>query len=102
MANEKERTEMNQSAAEEDLEQISGGKYKPAGAFDKVVCRDSRGNPTHWQAVRGANCGKIYHYICPHCKGLLHKGAFERLYCDPCDESWFAISLSREIRFGYY
>lgn len=101
MAEKKKPNEMEQSVtpvAEEELEQISGGVYKPStiGPWpDTVVRRDSRGNPTHWRKN-----GRVYHYICPHCKSLLHQGTLSRLYCDPCDESWFAISLSSKK--GYY
>ena len=101
MADKKKPNELEQPVtpvAEEELEQISGGVYKPSTIGpDPVVRRDSRGNPTHWKSQ-----GRVYHYICPHCKKLLHRGTLSRLYCDPCDESWFGITLSSEKRYGYY
>ena len=99
MADEKKQNKLEQTAAEETLEQVSGGIYKPAVEIDVVVRRDSKGRPTHWRSRSGADYGKVYYYVCPHCGRLLHEGFFGRLFCDPCDESWFGISLSQEMRY---
>ena len=39
---------------------------------------------THWYT----DYGEVYHYICPKCGRILHKGSFGYLFCDPCDD-WF-------------
>lgn len=40
--------------------------------------------------------GKIFYdsdwdkcYLCPNCGGPVHLGAWQRFYCDPCNESWY-------------
>ena len=39
---------------------------------------------THWYT----DYGEVYHYICPKCGRILHKGSFGYLFCDSCDD-WF-------------
>lgn len=91
---EKDQNEKMQSVEEEDLEQVSGGRTRLTGTHSNpVVRRDAKGNPTHWRDP--VQEGWIYCYRCPNCGKVLHQGAFGRLYCDPCDESWFAMSLKR-------
>lgn len=98
-----EETKKSEALSQEKLEQVSGGTCVPVHEpiINRVIRTDSRGNPTHWQGY----CGDMehdgpFHYVCPHCGGLLHEGFFGRLYCDPCDESWFVVSLHR--REGFY
>ena len=89
---EKDRNEQQQPVAEADLEQVSGGgAYGRTGGLSKVVRWDSKGNPTHWHDVHRPDM--VFHFVCPHCGRLLHQGAFLRLYCDPCDESWFGATI---------
>ena len=97
--------EMNQPLTEQDLEEISGGvgspgvRYRPQTLM--IIRRDSKGNPTHFQnCFNGLPSDEPYHYVCPHCGRLLHQGIFDRMYCDPCDESWWAdFSLKRVSGF---
>ena len=107
MEDEKKSREMS----EEELDQISGGDGFDGGGGPpttetRVIRRDSKGNPTHWQVYiyeEGTPLSKPYHYVCPHCGRLLHEGAFWRLYCDPCDEGWFRGSLPEKCkRAGIY
>lgn len=83
------QTEQQQPVTEENLEKVSGGAT--FGICDTVARYDSNGNSTHWRDSRRR--GRIFYFICPKCGELLHQGAFGRLYCDPCNEGWFAISL---------
>ena len=85
---------------EEQLEQVSGGELPISWALDgapsaaKVLRRDGRGNPVYWQDYQdGKGVAEPYFYVCPHCGRVLHEGTLNRLYCDPCDEGWFAFSL---------
>lgn len=89
----------------EELEQVSGGQiprdYTESGTTE-VIRRDSRGNPTHFQVkYQGGRVGQPYHYVCPNCGRLLHQGTLKRMYCDPCDESWFFIP-DGSTRYGFY
>ena len=78
------------------LEEVSGGGHEHAFTHTEVVERDSKGNPTHWREMcRGKWVSKPYYYLCPKCGRLLHGGTLGRLYCDPCDESWFAMTLTQ-------
>ena len=93
----KEKEELH----EEQLEQASGGFF---GTEEVEACRwDSKGNGTHF-AMRNDPFKQCWHYVCPHCGRLLHKGFLGRLYCDPCDESWFPGILATENcqRMGVY
>lgn len=106
MEDEKKSREMS----EEELDQVSGGDgFDGGGPPDmetRVIRRDSKGNPTHWQLYMYKDdtpLNEPYHYVCPHCGRLLHEGAFWRLYCDPCDEGWFRGSLPKKCkREGIY
>lgn len=93
---EKTRNEQ-QPVAEEDMEQVAGGSAygRIPGALNPAVRWDSKGNATHWRDIHGLERGKVYCFLCPHCGRLLHEGLFARLYCDPCDESWFGCSLTK-------
>lgn len=93
--------------SEEQLEQASGGYGGDIGhqvAVDESIRWDSRGNATHWQpCFRGSPYQNPYHYVCSHCGRLLHEGTFGRLYCDPCDESWFRITIPSSCKHeGFY
>lgn len=80
----------------EKLEQVSGGGHEHAFTHTEVVERDSQGRPTHWREMcRGKWVSKPYYYLCPKCGRILHGGTLGRLYCDPCDESWFAMTLTQ-------
>lgn len=100
----KKMNEMNQPLTEQDLEEISGGAG-PGVSYSRqtlmIIRRDSKGNPTHFQNYfDGVLLDEPYHYVCPHCGRLLHQGVFNRMYCDPCDESWWAdFSLKRVSGF---
>ena len=95
----KQATEMNA----QELEQVSGGRVCTRLPWDvpsveEVVLRDRKGNPTHYSCE-----GETYHYVCPNCGRLLHEGTLDRLYCDPCDESWFALTIRDSCqRYGIY
>lgn len=91
MADKQNQNEQQQSVREENLDQVSGGAVHGwAGRVTPVVHRDTDGNPTHWRAKGG----QIFYFVCPHCGRLLHQGLSLRMYCDPCDESWFGITLA--------
>ena len=108
MEDEKRSKEMS----EEELDQVSGGDGVEGvmeGAVlgvTRAIRWDSKGNPTHWQDYPYTGETPLrepWHYVCPHCGRLLHEGAFWRLYCDPCDEGWFAVSIpSKCKRNGIY
>lgn len=92
MADEKKQ-DNQQPVTEETLEQVSGGgAYGRTGGLSRVVCRDAKGNPTHWNGTHEPS--KVFYFVCPHCGRLLHQGTFLRMYCDPCDESWFGATLA--------
>lgn len=88
----------------EQLEQASGG-FLEFGSTEKVDVfrRDAKGNATHF-VMRNDPFKQSWYYVCPHCGGLLHKGFFGRMYCDPCDESWFPGILATKNcqRVGIY
>ena len=90
----------HQPMTEEDLEQVDGGAA--LSLFDSVYRCDSKGNPTHWRDSRRRR-GRVFYFKCPKCNKLLHQGTFGRLYCDPCDESWFAVTLPDSCKcYGRY
>ena len=99
------QTDNSEQISPEELEQVSGGQLsEPSWTEVKAIRWDSRGNATHWQSFRhGEPISEPYHYVCPHCGRLLHKGTLSRLYCDPCDEGWFRPNLpSSSCRHGFY
>ena len=80
-----------QELPDESLDAVAGGGDGDFYRDDEnptPVGSDSQGNTTHWQFPDG----NIYHYVCPKCGRLLHKGTLAMLYCDPCDE-WFSSSI---------
>ena len=85
---------------EQNLEEVTGGHYVSSNIQRQfyAVRWDSRGNETHWEWSVDGVAKPPYHYVCPNCGKLLHEGMLGRLYCDPCDESWFDFTL--EIK-GY-
>ena len=83
---------------ENELEKVTGGELPIEFGEMIEIRRDSKGNATHFQETRyGVPVeGAVWHYVCPHCGRLLHRGVLGRMYCDPCDEGWFAeLSLKR-------
>ena len=63
------------------------------------VGSDSQGNTTHWRHPDGY----IYHYVCPKCGRLLHKGTLAMLYCDPCDEWFSSAKIGSAVKVkGWY
>lgn len=97
----------NDELTEKKLEQASGGYGGDIGNHTltyKAIRWDARGNVTHWQAYYvGTPCRNPFHYVCPRCGRLLHAGTLGRLYCDPCDESWFDFTIPSSCkREGIY
>lgn len=99
---ENKKVNKKEKLEEQNLEEITGGSafgnempsFEVSNESEKAVRWDSKGNPTHWQTYKNTTkVGEPYHFVCPHCGRLLHEGAFYRLYCDPCDEGWFVITL---------
>lgn len=89
--------EIKMILSDEELDKVTGGYegHSVIGSLN-VIRRDSKGNPTHFEITHDGKTTRIWHYVCPHCGGLLHQGFLGRMYCDPCDESWFAgVSLER-------
>ena len=86
-----------------ELEKVTGGELPVDFNEVIVIRRDSKGNPTHFQETcYGAPIeGAVHHYVCPHCGRLLHQGALGRMYCDPCDESWWANFSLKQVS-GFY
>lgn len=94
--------EIKNALSGEELGNVNGGIGGNSAIGDfKVIRRDSKGNPTHFEMVRVGKTVRIFHYVCPHCGGLLHQGFLGRMYCDPCDESWF-VGISLEAVDGFY
>ena len=74
---------------DESLDAVAGGGDGDCNDNNPTpVGSDSQGNTTHWRLADG----DVYHYVCPKCGRLLHKGTLTMLYCDPCDE-WFSSSV---------
>ena len=74
---------------DESLDAVAGGGDGIWNVNDPTpVGSDSQGNTTHWRLADG----DVYHYVCPKCGRLLHKGTLAMLYCDPCDE-WYSSSI---------
>ena len=76
---------------DESLDAVAGGGDGDFYRDDEnptPVGSDSQGNTTHWRLADG----DVYHYVCPKCGRLLHKGTLAMLYCDPCDE-WYSSSI---------
>ena len=76
---------------DESLDAVAGGGDGDFYRDDEnptPVGSDSQGNTTHVRLTDGA----VYHYVCPKCGRLLHKGTLTTLYCDPCDE-WYSSSI---------
>ena len=94
-----EEIKKDNELSEEKLAQVSGGELPIDYVVDsfgteKVLRRDSRGNPVYWQRFRdGKSVAEPFFYVCPHCGRVLHEGALDRLYCDPCNEGWFLFNL---------
>ena len=86
--------EQKKSIKDEDLEKVSGGGPYSLRGF-MTLRTDSKGNPTHWWSryYGDPSYKDGFHFVCPHCGGLLHQGFLGRLYCDPCDEGWFVENL---------
>ncbi len=94
--------ENKKTLSDEGLGNVNGGFGQIIDDL-KVIRRDSKGNPTHFKQICCGEYGdteRIFHYVCPHCGGLLHQGFLGRMYCDPCDEGWFMGSL--EAVNGFY
>ena len=115
MTNEKMNNNMNeemnpkihpkmQPLSDGNMEMVAGGSNRSENKENKPVRWDSKGNETHWlEYCRDDDEYEPYHYRCPYCGRLLHKGALGRLYCDPCDEGWFAINIPWGCRYeGIY
>ena len=78
--------------SDQELAQASGGEGDAGKAGETYVWkRDSQGRATHW-----IQDGEIWHYICPRCGRILHRGTFYLWYCDPCDD-WFTDGQIRVI-----
>ena len=74
---------------DESLDAVAGGGDGDCNDNNPTpVGSDSQGNTTHWRLADG----DVYHYVCPKCGRLLHKGTLTMLYCDPCDE-WYSSSI---------
>ena len=74
---------------DESLDAVAGGGDGDCNDNNPTpVGSDSQGNTTHWRLADG----DVYHYVCPKCGRLLHKGTLAMLYCDPCDE-WYSSSI---------
>ncbi|MDO4460602.1 MAG: hypothetical protein Q4C42_11100 [Clostridia bacterium] len=72
---------------DETLENVSGGTRTIIELADLTVhvdLTDSQGRPVRWyqETANGVN---IWHYECKKCRGYLHFGTLDYLYCDPCD-----------------
>ena len=70
--------------SDQELAQASGGQGDINGSAATEWKTDSQGRVTHWNT----DYGEVYHYICPTCGRILHRGSFGYLFCDPCDD-WF-------------
>ena len=91
-----EEKAVNQELKDQQLEQAAGGSHECGVYTTEVIERDNEGRPTHWRDMYRDNyVSDTYHYVCPRCGRILHSGTLGRLYCDPCDESWFTWSLNR-------
>ena len=78
-----------QELPDERLDAVAGGGDGDCNDNNPTpVGSDSQGNTTHWRLADG----DVYHYVCPKCGRLLHKGTLAMLYCDPCDE-WYSSSI---------
>ena len=95
---------MKEELPKEKLKMVAGGSNHSENKENKPVRWDSKGNETHWlEYCRDDDEYEPYHYRCPYCGRLLHKGALGRLYRDPCDEGWFAINIPWGCRYeGIY
>ncbi|WP_321972639.1 hypothetical protein [Paratractidigestivibacter sp.] len=66
---------------ENELEQVNGG-HKEYQYADKTG--------KYYKAV-GARCALDWNnaYLCPRCGNPVHRGMFNKFYCDPCDCNWY-------------
>lgn len=80
-----EGVEISNELSDDELSAVAGG--------DKELYWDENGDLTHWED----SYGRIYHYECPLCRGVLHEGRFWLLYCDKCDD-WFTFTAGDAIR----
>lgn len=44
---------------------------------------------------RWGNGDENKRFLCPNCKRPVHKGGWDRFYCDPCDASWYDLHRLR-------
>ena len=84
-----EGVELPEELSDDVLSQAAGGLDLSEGNVVTIEYKhDSRGNPTHWKYFGKYRNYEIYHYVCPNCGRILHKGTLGLFYCDPCD-NWY-------------
>lgn len=78
--------------SDQELEQAAGGQGDINGSAATEWQTDYKGRVTHWKK----ESGEIYHFTCPTCGRILHKGTLGYLYCDPCDD-WFTAAGANKV-----
>lgn len=79
--------------SDQELEQAAGGQADINGSSATEWQKDSQGRVTHWHT----DYGEIYHFTCPKCGRILHKGTLGYLYCDPCDKWFTSVGANKVI-----
>ncbi|MDO4460610.1 MAG: hypothetical protein Q4C42_11140 [Clostridia bacterium] len=88
---------------EEELEKIAGGTDETETRVPddfivgnkRVTKFDDQGRAIQWSREYG-NHYRIFHYECPDCKGFMHLGTMDAVYCDSCN-SYYLFTAGKRI-----